>query len=168
MGGGVFHRQGDLFAHALAHAAHEEAAVHHHHHGGLALNAAHGADHGLVQPGFLFLHGQLFAVTGKVQRVVAGYPAVQLPEAAVVQHHAQAVIAADGLVLAAVGAHVQVLGPDGAGGPALALGAGEKLGRLPGLSRALRFPAGLPFKGLLAGGAADGIQQMDHERTSLG
>jgi len=49
----------------------------------------------------------------------------------VVQHQTEPVVAADGHVIAAVGADVKAAGPDGAGGAAAALFALHELGFMP-------------------------------------
>ena len=98
--------------------------------------------------------GQLFRVAGEPEHILRRQVGVQLPEAAVVQHQAEPVVAADGHVIAAVGADVKAAGPDGAGGAAAALFALYELGVMPdgpGIPRAFPHPAGEQVSDLVHG-----------------
>ena len=105
--------------------AHEEAAVQHAHHTLDATNGAGSGDHSLVQAGLMLGGGELGTIAGEIQRISGRIPGKQLLEGAGVQNGAEAVIGADGEVVAALGAHRQMLGHGLAVAVLPALGAGD-------------------------------------------
>ena len=158
-GCGVLHRAGDLFAHGGAHAAHEKPAVQHGSHTGHPADAAGRRDSGFAQAGLVLGGGQLFRVAGEPEHILRGQVGVQLPEAAVVQHQTEPVVAADGHVIAAVGADVKAAGPDGAGGAAAALLALHELGFMPD---GPGIPPGFQLKGAFPHPAGEQVSDLVH------
>src|SRR5699024_7374276 len=112
----------------------------------LAVDAAQGGDHALAQAGAAAGAVQLGLIAGKLQRVAGDQVLVHLLKAALVQHQAQAVVGADGVVIAAQGADVLVFDqlPPQDGLPAV----GAVLLGVAGQHRA-RIPQGLQAQQLV-------------------
>ena len=154
---------GDLLAHGRAHAAHKEAAVQHSGHHRHAADAAYCRDSSLAEARLLGLGAELFGIPRETQHVLRGQLCVQLPETAAVQHKAQAVVRADGLMIAAVGADEEALGPDLAGGTAAALLAFHKLRLMP---RHTGVPPGFELEGTLPHPAREQVSDVVHRYAS--
>ena len=80
-----------------------------------------------------------------------------------VQHKAQAVVRTDGLVIAAVGADEEALGPDLAGGTAAALLAFHKLRLMPCHTG---IPPGFELEGALPHPAREQVSDVVHRYAS--